>query len=205
MKSRFRRTTEPKNVFCPVKGGFGRMGIDNRYSVPFKYVNHKVWVKKYSDDIIIYDTDNASKQEIARHRHSFVEKDDVIDIQHYLDVLKIKPGALRNSYALRQTPLGIQNLFDSHFSSAPRDFVELLIWARDNKFDYQALCSAANVAKLKGVHDITAESIKCVLADNRHSGDLLDPPWTKSIEDGSMKNIASLNHMFNSAKDNAIS
>jgi hypothetical protein len=38
-----------------------------------------------------------------------------------LGVLKVKPGALRNSYALRQAPQGLQNLFDTYFSATPRD------------------------------------------------------------------------------------
>lgn len=171
------------------------------YSVPFKYINRSVWVKKYSDDVIIYDTDKTSKQEIAKHRRSFVANDDVIDIQHYLDVLKIKPGALRNSYALRQTPQGLQFLFDTYFADAPRDFIELLIWARDNKHDYQSLCSAVNIARMNGVHTITKDIIKSVLTENRTAEGLLELPWTRSIEDGSAKNLASLNRMFNTTTD----
>ncbi len=171
------------------------------YSVPFQYVNRSVWVKKYSNDIVIYDTDKTSRQEIASHKRSFVENDNVIDIQHYLDVLKVKPGALRNSYALRQTPQGLQCLFNTHFTDAPRDFIELLIWARDNRYDYQSLCSAVNVARMSGIHTITKDSIQSVLAGNRSAEGLLDLPWTKSIEDGSAKNLASLNRMFNKTTD----
>ncbi len=171
------------------------------YSVPFKYIGRPVWVKKYSDDVVIYDTDKASKQEIARHKRSFVENGDVIDIQHYLDVLKMKPGALRNSCALRQTPQGIQFLFDTYFADAPRDFIELLIWARDNRYDYQSLCSAVSIARMNGVRTITKDGIISVLAENRPAEGLLDLPWTKSIEDGSAKNLASLNRMFNKTTD----
>lgn len=175
------------------------------YSVPFKYIHRSVWVKKYSDDVVIYDTDRPSKHEIARHKRSFVANDDRIDIQHYLDVLKTKPGALRNSYALRQTPQGLQRLFDTYFSTTPRDFVELLIWARDNQYDYQALCSAVNVARMKGIHTITQESIKSVLMENRSSEGLLELPWTKSIEDGAAQNLAMLSDMFKSNPEKALS
>lgn len=175
------------------------------YSVPFKYINRTVWVKKYSDDVVIYDTDGASKKEIARHKRGFVPNDDRIDIQHYLDVLKVKPGALRNSYALRQTPQGLQHLFDTYFSATPREFVELLIWARNNKYDYQVLCSAVNVAKMKGVHTITQESIKSVLVANRSSEELLELPWTKSIEEGAAQNLAMLSDMFKSNTEKALS
>lgn len=167
------------------------------YSVPFEYAYRRVWVKKYSDDVVIYDTDGPSKKEIARHKRSFVPNDNKFDIQHYLGVLKVKPGALRNSYALRQAPQGLQNLFDTYFSAAPRDFIELLIWARDNHFDYQALCSAVNVAKMKGIHTITRESIIAILKENRSAESVLDLPWNKTIEDGAAQNLAMLGNMFN--------
>ena len=131
--------------------------------------------------------------------------DNRFDIQHYLKVLKVKPGALRNSYALRQTPAGLQRLFDTYFVDSPRDFVELLIWARDNNYDYQELCSAVSVAKMKGIHTITQESIKAVLTANRSSEDLLELPWTKSIEEGAAHNLAMLSDMFKSNSEKAVS
>jgi hypothetical protein len=123
--------------------------------------------------------------------------DNRFDIQHYLGVLKVKPGALRNSYALRQAPQGLQNLFDTYFSATPRDFIELLIWARDHRFDYQALCSAVNVAKMKGIHTITRESIIAILTENLAAEGVLDLPWNKTIEDGAAQNLAMLGKMFN--------
>lgn len=175
------------------------------YSVPYEYIHRSVWVKKYSDDVVIYDTDKPSKQEIARHKRSYIPNDNRFDIQHYLKVLKVKPGALKNSYALRQTPQGLQNLFDAYFSEDPKSFVELLIWARDNQYGYQELCSAVNVAKMKGVHTITKESIQGILTENRSSEELLDLPWTKSIEDGAAQNLAMLSGMFKSNTDKAVS
>ena len=175
------------------------------YSVPFEYIHRNVWVKKYSDDVVIYDTNGKAKKEIARHKRSFIPNDNRFDIQHYLKVLKVKPGALRNSYALRQAPAVLQNLFDSYFADCPRDFVELLIWARDNRYDYQELCSAVNVARLKGIHTITQESIKAVLKENRSSEGLLDLPWNKSIEDGAARNFAMLGGIFKSNTDKALS
>ena len=175
------------------------------YSVPYEYAYRRVWVKKYSDDIVIYDTDGPAKKEIARHKRSYVPYDNRFDIQHYLKVLRMKPGALRNSYALRQTPQGLQNIFDTYFSSSPKDFIELLIWARDNKYDYQALCSAVNVARMKGIHVITLESIKTILSDNRSAEGLLDLPWNKTIEDGAAQNLAMLGDMFKSNTEKAVS
>jgi hypothetical protein len=173
------------------------------YSVPFEYINRTVWVKKYSDNVIIYDTDRPSKKELAKHQRSYVPNDNKIDIQHYLKVLQVKPGAVRNSYALRQMPQGIQRLFDTYFSENPKSFVELLIWARDNHFDYQELCSAVNVAKMNGVHTINYESIKNVLSEIRSSESLFDKPWNQSIENGAEQNLMMLGNMFKSNTEKA--
>ena len=121
-----------------------------------------------------------------------------------LTVLQVKPGAVRNSYALRQMPQGIQKLFDTYFSENPKSFVELLIWARDNHFDYQELCSAVNVAKMNGVHTINFESIKNVLSEVRSSESLFDKPWNQSIENGAEQNLMMLGNMFKSNTENAL-
>lgn len=95
-------------------------------------------------------------------------------------------------------PPGIQKLFDTYFADKPRDFVELLIWGKDNNYDYQELCSAVNVAKMKGIHTITLDSLKTVLSDNRSSEQVLDLPWSQTIEDGAAINFSMLGSMFKS-------
>ena len=93
---------------------------------------------------------------------------------------------------------GLQKLFDTYFADKPRDFVELLIWGKDNNYDYQELCSAVNVAKMKGIHTITLDSLKTVLVDNRSSEQVLDLPWSQTIEDGAAINLSMLGNMFKS-------
>ena len=172
------------------------------YSVPFEYVNHKVWMKKYSDKVVIFNTDGPSKVEIARHDRSYVPDDWTLDLQHYLKVLKVKPGALHNSMALRQAPQVLQNLFDTYFTDSPKCFVELLIWARDNKFSYQELCSSVQVARMKGVSTINADSIKATLGESRSMAEVLDMQWSEGIEIGAGLNMASLSRLFNSHPQN---
>lgn len=172
------------------------------YSVPFEYVERNVWVKKYSDKVVIFNIDGPSKVEIARHERSHTSDDWVLDLQHYLKVLKVKPGALHNSMALRQTPQALQDLFDTYFSDNARGFIELLLWAKENAYSYQDLYSSVKVARMKGVGTITAESIKATLCESKSMVELLDLPWSKGIEDGAELNIASLGRLFNSYPKN---
>jgi len=172
------------------------------YSVPFEYVERNVWVKKYSDKVVIFNMEGPSKVEIARHERSHTSDDWVLDLQHYLKVLKVKPGALHNSMALRQTPQALQDLFDTYFSDNARGFIELLLWAKENAYSYQDLYSSVKVARMKGVGTITAESIKATLCESKSMVELLDLPWSKGIEDGAELNIASLGRLFNSYPEN---
>lgn len=168
-----------------------------RYSVPYQYINRKVWVKKYSDKIRIYDTDDYTKKEIAVHNRSHIADDWVLDLQHYLNVMIAKPASVRNSLALRQAPAGLQNIFDTYFVDSPKDFIEMLLWAKDENYTYQDIISATNVAKMKGVHIINFDAIKTVLKESKSMIDVIDMPWSKSIEDGAEQNLASLKIMFN--------
>jgi len=49
-----------------------------------------------------------------------------IDINHYLETLKKKPGAITHSLALKQAKLWLQKLFHDYYGQKPRDFITLL-------------------------------------------------------------------------------
>ena len=51
---------------------------------------------------------------------------------------------------------------------------------------------------MKGVHTITQDSLKTGLSEKRSADQLLDLPWSQTIEDGASKNIAMLRSMFKS-------
>jgi hypothetical protein len=46
-----------------------------------------------------------------------------VDIYHYLNTLLKKPGAVRNSVALRQIPR-LKAIFDTHYANKPKQFIE---------------------------------------------------------------------------------
>ena len=169
----------------------------NKYSVPSDYVGKSVWVKKYSDTIVVFDTDSKDKMEIARHQRIHGSDQWQLDLQHYLKVLRYKPGAVKNSMALRQSPAELQELFDRYFKYTPKQFIDLLLWARDNNHTFQDLCSSVQVARMKGIRDINVDSLKSVLADCQKMVEVIQMPWTQTIESGSTQNFATLRRLFN--------
>ena len=96
-----------------------------KYSVPEEYVRAKVIVKKYHDEIRIY----YENTELCRHRRAFGNGKMIVDIMHYLNTFKKKPGAVNNSVALKSIPK-LKAIFDTYYAKRPRDFIEVLM---DNK------------------------------------------------------------------------
>jgi hypothetical protein len=90
------------------------------YSVPEELVGKVVTVKKYHDEIrVFYDN-----KEVSRHKRAFGNGTCRVNIYHYLNTLYKKPGAVKNSAALRQIPK-LKAIFDAHWSDKPRRFVEI--------------------------------------------------------------------------------
>ena len=66
------------------------------YSVPARLINRKVRVSLRASEVIIYD----GRTEIARHPRVVAVHGHSVNLDHYLEVLKTKPGALPGSTAL---------------------------------------------------------------------------------------------------------
>ena len=89
------------------------------YSVPEHLVGQTVVVKKYHDEIRVY----ANYIEVCRHKRIFGFGKMQVDIYHYLNSLYKKPGAVKNSVALKQIPR-LKAIFDTHYVSKPKQFIE---------------------------------------------------------------------------------
>lgn len=91
-----------------------------KYSVPEHLVGKAVIVKKYHEKICVY----SENQPVCTHRRAFGNGTMQIDIMHYLCTLHKKPGAIKNSVALKSIPK-LKAIFDKHYSKKPKQFIEL--------------------------------------------------------------------------------
>ena len=92
------------------------------YSVPEHLVGKRVTVKKYHNEIRIY----AGNSLVASHKRLFGNGRPQIDIYHYLNTLRKKPGAVRNSIALKSIPR-LKAIFDTYYINQPRKFIDLFL------------------------------------------------------------------------------
>ena len=130
------------------------------YSVPDHLVGQTVIVQLYSEKIRIYD---SAHKKMAEHERSYSSGSWTFDINHYINTLMKKPGALKGSVALRQMPEKMQELFRVHFADSGKDFLRLLKYCGENKHDYKDILEAVRQIRMRGARRINFDQIKVAL------------------------------------------
>jgi transposase len=100
------------------------------YSVPEHLAGKKVQIKKYHDEIRIF----ANNELVANHKRIFGNGKMQVDIYHYLNTLYKKPGAVRNSVALKSIPR-LKAIFDTYYQNKPKVFIELFMENKELPID----------------------------------------------------------------------
>lgn len=70
----------------------------NQYSVPARFIGHRLRVKLSASAVTVYDRTTV----VARHQRAIGKGAKVLDLDHYLEILMRKPGALPGATALVQ-------------------------------------------------------------------------------------------------------
>lgn len=132
----------------------------NCYSVPENLVQKKVNVKLYPNELIVLFKGSV----VAQHTRDAGIKKTHIDIRHYLHTLTCKPGALRNSEALKSNP-DLYNLYNTYYKDRPKLFIELM---RENKdLSYEELIAVLtpdSQENIQTVNDNIAEQTSAQIA-----------------------------------------
>jgi hypothetical protein len=68
------------------------------YSVPARFIGRRIRVLLSADEVIAFDR----RLEVARHERSTVKGSTTVVLDHYLEILRRKPGALAGATALAQ-------------------------------------------------------------------------------------------------------
>jgi transposase len=100
------------------------------YSVPEELVGKHVIVKKHHDEIRFF----YENEMVARHKRAFGNGTMQVNIYHYLNTLLRKPGAVRNSVALKSIPR-LKAVFDTYYSKQPKKFIETFMEHKDLEID----------------------------------------------------------------------
>lgn len=105
--------------------------IDNNfYSVPEYLVDKQVQAKVFFDRIAVF----SNLTFVCEHKKIDGVNEISIDINHYLNTFTKKPGALRNSLALKRSPQ-LKSIYDTYFSKNPKEFIELIQKNKEKNFE----------------------------------------------------------------------
>ena len=128
----------------------------NRYSVLDKYVGQIVLVKAYANKIIVF-FDNIK---IAEHVRTFGLFDWNIKLEHYLNTLHKKSGALENSTAMLNLDNHIKNIYNKYFTQNPKEFLDVyeIILEKGINLVQNAIEELEKVSPI----DISSEKIKLI-------------------------------------------
>lgn len=178
----------------------------NYYSVPDNLIHQTVIVKLYSDRLVMV----KDRQKIAVHERLNNQGNWSLQLEHYLTTLLRKPGALAGSVALQQVPHLIRQLFERHFSHTPKEFLELLQYAKDNGYFFRDITDAAARLHQRGLQRISTDQLKAELHSSVTANELagqsplipsisqdLIPGQCQQIEQLAQEAIANTDNLLN--------
>jgi transposase len=173
--------------------------MTNRYSVPDHLVSKIIDVKIYPEKLVCYHENNI----ICSHERRYGSNGWYIELDHYLNTLRVKPGALSGSQAMASAPAEVRKIFEKYFSHVPRDFIELLIFLRDNDYGFDRVTKS--IKKLNNIcpHNISLDTVKALcmqessLKSNNKNLTCTGKNGDDQILNHSRKQLDELNMLFN--------
>ena len=136
----------------------------NRYSVPDHLVGNFVDVRIMSQQIEIY----YNQHRVAIHARSYNKHHWIINIEHFLETFKKKPGALPGSQALVSSSY-LKHLYEDYFTNDPRGFINLLNYCHNNKVTDEKLEQAVSRIITSGKGNITIEKMTALLGNKQNT------------------------------------
>lgn len=152
-----------------------------RYSVPVALVGRRVGVELSAREVLV----RHDGREVARHERVHARGQMVACLDHYLDLLRVKPGALAGSIALHQEREGRRwpRVLDELWrriaeryseAEAARQMVEVLLLARE--VGPERMVEAACGALAAGAHDARAVALLARMSPRESVAPLEDLP-----------------------------
>ena len=149
----------------------------NRYSVPDRLTGKFVTANISSDKIELFYENSV----VAVHERSYARHQWIINIEHYLDTFRRKPGALKRSVALARSSY-LKELYEKFFFSTPRAFIELLHYCHRHQVSGETL--EGSVARLleSTPGNITTEMITALLGNKPQKEQIPSPHKGETVE-----------------------
>jgi transposase len=148
------------------------------YSVPARHVGQLLRLEAYYDHVEVYD----GHRKVAEHRLGTPGQGPVLELDHYLDVLARKPGAIRHARVVSELGSIITSYRDAFLAARPQaysEFVRILLLVR--RHTLPAVLEAIATAHERRLYDAqSVESLLGSMSAKGESGSL--PPIGPRVE-----------------------
>lgn len=166
---------ETGRLSTPRVDGYSQICVRmNRYSVPVRLIGRTVRVMLHASELVVYD----GREEVARHERLIARNESRLDLDHYLEALIRKPGALPGATALDQARAAgrFTAIYDAWWDAAvkahgerdgTRALIEVLLLSRHLPHEQLVAGLAAALKSGALTADVVAlEARKAADADN---------------------------------------
>lgn len=169
----------------------------NHYSVPDHLVSQRVEARLYPTHLCVY----WQGAEQCRHERRTGQHGWYIQLEHYLDTLLKKPGALAGSVALKTADKRLRLLYERHFQGRAKVFIQLLHYQRDQNLPLQAIEKAiTSCLETCPQHPVSLDKIKILCNQARVPARQESRPTEGLIEQASKEQLAVLANLFSGKK-----
>ncbi len=151
--------------------------FQNRYSVPDFLVGKLLNVRVFAEKIDLY----FNKKQVCSHIRSYGNQVWTLDVNHYLNTLKRKPGALKKALVFQQLSEEVKEVYHKYFNGKSRDFVELLLHCKEKTVSFSEVQTAINKLNKMSIRHITKDQILAVISKER------EIPISEEKEDETLK------------------
>ena len=156
---------------------YSTINIDScHYSVPDCYVNKFIFTKVYSSQIRCF----SEGIMIAEHRKCYGNQQWSINIDHYCQTFKKKPGALIHSVAFKQADSRLQHIYQTYYLKKEKNFIELLLFSQECSIE--TIEKAITTLEKVTPTDITTEKIKLICKRAHFSCDVVSISESTIVE-----------------------
>lgn len=156
----------------------------NRYSVPVRYAGYKVKTVLGVNTVTIF----HDGREIARHLRAYGNNKWILEPDHYLDLLRKRPGAFATARPIKQWrsnwPENHEQLLrrlesSQGTSKGTKEFIEVLMLYRDH--EPAAVEEAVELALISGVS--SGEAVRHLLYPGESGPESITlPGWPRSVQ-----------------------
>ena len=160
----------------------------NHYSVPEQYVGKRVEVKLFANRLVIY----LNRQLVASHQRRHTNAGWYLELSHYLDSLRRKPGALKRSVALQQAEEVLKHIYIQYFQEQPKSFIELLHYQRQRSLSSLQIRTAIEELLRLGCRTITLDKIKIRLEHTPREEEIIEEGEIEILSREQLKQLSEL-------------